>query len=166
MIRILNTKSDGVSQRQLIQWMKVALAAGKEGVERGENPFGAAIYRSDGAIVCATCNTVNSTHNPLAHAEVNAIIEASQKLGRCELDDCWLLSIAEPCPMCLASAAMAGISNIAFGATNVVVQEAGYENLGVTGRELSAQLNREMTLHGSILGNDCIRFLLNNRKRK
>jgi tRNA(Arg) A34 adenosine deaminase TadA len=165
-IRILNKRADDVSQRQLIQWMKVALAAGKDGVERGENPFGAAICQPDGSVISATCNTVNSTHNPLAHAEVNAIIEASKKLGRFELDDCWLLSVAEPCPMCLASAAMAGISNIAFGATNVVVREAGYENLGLTGRELSAQLNREMTLHGSILGNDCIRFLLNNRRRK
>ena len=152
-------------ERELAQWMNVALKRGQDGVERGEHPFAAAIYGPDGKLIAAECNTVGSTKNPSAHAEVNAISAACQSLERTKLDNCWLLSTAEPCLMCLSCAALAGIKKIAFGAPQSVVQEAGYGGLGITGRELAEQINVDLTLHGSILGNECVGFLLANRKR-
>jgi tRNA(Arg) A34 adenosine deaminase TadA len=154
-----------VSNWALTQWMKVALEEGKSGVGRGENPFAAAIYRPDGKIIAVRCNTANSTTNPSAHAEVNAIATACQSLGRKDLGDYWLLATAEPCVMCLSCAAMAGIKHIAFGASDAVVREAGYGGIGISGRELASQLSVEITLRGSILGNECASFLLSNRKR-
>jgi len=153
-----------VSDWDLKQWMKVALNEGEAGTKRGENPFGAAIYGPDGELVTAACNTVASTCNPSAHAEVNAIAAACQSLDRRKLSDCWLIATAEPCLMCLSCAAIAGIRNIAFGASQAVVQEAGYGGLGLTGRELAEQLNANLTLRGSVLGNECASFLLSNRK--
>lgn len=143
----------------------VALREGKQGVQRGERPFGAAIYRWTGEEIAASCNTSVSTGNPAAHAEVNAITQAFQSLDRPTLADCWLLATAEPCPMCLSTAALAGIRFVAFGATHAVVKEAGYSELGLTGRELAKQFTADLTLQGSILGNECVSFLLNNRKR-
>lgn len=156
---------DSVTSNQLTSWMKLALAAGVAGVKTGENPFGAAIYQPDGTRVNVAHNTVMSTKNPTAHAEINAIVSASAELGQSDLAGHWLLATAEPCPMCLSAAIIAGIRHIAFGANQAVIDEAGYGGLGVTSRELVTQFHGNLTLRGSILGNDCVRFLLNNRKR-
>ncbi|TWU58268.1 nucleoside deaminase [Rubripirellula reticaptiva] len=160
-----STNLASVRSSTLSHWMKVALQKGKQGVQRGERPFGAAIYRLTGEEVAVTCNTVFSTNNPAAHAEVNAITQACQSLGKTKLSDCWLLATAEPCPMCLSTAALAGIRFIAFGATQAVVKEAGYGDLGLTGREFAKQLTTDLILQGPVLGNECVSFLLNNRKR-
>lgn len=156
---------DSVTSNQLTSWMKSALAAGEAGVKMGENPFGAALYQPDGVRITVAYNTVMSTKNPTGHAEINAIASASAKLGRSDLTGYWLLATAEPCPMCLSAAIIAGIRHIAFGANQVVIDEAGYSGLGVTSRELASQFHGNLTLRGSVLGNECVRFLLNNRQR-
>lgn len=156
---------DSVTSNQLTSWMKSALAAGEAGVKNGENPFGAAIYQPDGVRIVVAHNTVISTKNPTHHAEVNAIAAASAQLGQSDLAGYWLLATAEPCPMCLSAAIIAGIRHIAFGANQVVIDEAGFGGLGVTSRDLATQFHGNVTLRGSILGNECVRFLLNNRKR-
>ncbi len=156
---------DEVTSHQLTIWMKAALAAAEAGVRVGENPFGAAIYEPEGTQIVVAHNTVVSTNNASAHAEVNAIAAAGQKLGKSNLDGYWLLATGEPCPMCLSAAVIAGIRNIAFGANQVVIDEAGYGGLGVSSSELASQFQCDLMLRGSVLGNDCVRFLLNNRKR-
>lgn len=157
-------KPDAVSSSQLTSWMKAALAAGEAGTQVGENPFGAAIYRPDGRLISATHNTVVSTGNPSAHAEVNAIAAACQSLGQSSLAGYWLLATAEPCSMCLSAAVIAGIRHIAFGANQVVIDEAGFGGLGVTSGELASQFQCDLMLRESILSDECVKFLLDNRK--
>lgn len=156
---------DSVTSDQLTGWMKSALEAGESGAKNGENPFGAAIYQPDGTRIVVAHNTVISSLNPTRHAEINAIAAASSQLGRSDLAGFWLLATAEPCPMCLSAAVIAGIRHIAFGANQAVIDEAGYGGLGVTSSELASQIHGSLTLRGSILGDDCVRFMLNNRKR-
>ncbi len=155
---------DAVSSSDLTRWLKSALATGEAGTKAGESPFGAAIYRPDGTQVSVAHNTVVSTHNPSAHAEVNAIAAASQRLGTSSLAGYWLLATAEPCPMCLSAAVIAGIRHIAFGANQSVVDEAGYGGLGVTSGKLASQFNCDLKMQGSILNDDCVRFLLSHPK--
>ncbi|MCM2374480.1 nucleoside deaminase [Aporhodopirellula aestuarii] len=155
-----------VTDWMLKQWMKAALKSAEEGVERGENPFGAAIFSPGGEQVAVAHNTARSTNNPSAHAEINAITEACKTLGSRNLQGCWLASTAEPCPMCMSASVLAGIRHIAFGANQIVVSEAGYGGLGVTGRELAQMFSCDVDVRGSVLGNDCITLLLRNRKRE
>lgn len=83
--------------------MNEAIAASKWGMENDQGgPFGAAIYRN-GSLVASACNTVTSTNDPTAHAEVNAIRKACEKLGTYDLSDCVLYTSCEPCPMCLGA---------------------------------------------------------------
>ncbi|MDA8744338.1 nucleoside deaminase [Rubripirellula amarantea] len=158
-------KLDSVTELRLKRWMKAALAEAERGTENGEHPFGAAIYTPEGEQLSVACNTVCSTNNPAAHAEVNAIAAACQAIGEPSLTNHWLVATAEPCPMCLSTAAIAGIKFIAFGASQAVVNEAGYGGLGVTGRDLARQMSANIHLRSSILANDCVSFLLRNRKR-
>ncbi len=86
----------------------------KTGIENGDGgPFGAAIVK-DGEIVAAAHNTVVSHHDPIAHAEINAIRQACAKLGTEKLSGCSLYTSAEPCPMCLAAAYWANLKDIHY----------------------------------------------------
>jgi len=65
-------------------------------------PFGAIITLNN-TIIAQTSNSVTSTNDPTAHAEVNAIRQACQHLNHHQLTDCVLYSSCEPCPMCLGA---------------------------------------------------------------
>ena len=58
--------------------------------DEGEIPVGAVLVNGDGLIAKAH-NTKEKDHNILAHAEINAILMASQKLERWNLFDCDLI---------------------------------------------------------------------------
>ncbi len=62
-------------------------------------PFGAAVIAENGDILAVTSNSVLRDNDPTAHAEVNAIRAACQKIGSYDLSDCVLYTTAYPCPM-------------------------------------------------------------------
>ena len=78
--------------------------------------FGAVIVK-DGKIIAEGYNQVILTKDPTWHAEMQAIREASQKLGTPHLEGCELYTSAECCPMCLAAAYWAHIEHIYYAAT-------------------------------------------------
>lgn len=78
--------------------------------------FGAVIVK-DGKIISEGYNQVIKTKDPTWHAEIQAIREATQKLGTPHLEGCELYTSAECCPMCLAAAYWAHIDRIYYGAT-------------------------------------------------
>lgn len=110
------------------EYMKKAAQEAAAGVERGDGgPFGALIVR-DGEVVSLAHNTVLATGDPTAHAEINAIREASKKLGRFNLHDCELYTSCQPCPMCLAAVYWAKIPRIYYGCTVEDAAEAGFDD--------------------------------------
>jgi tRNA(Arg) A34 adenosine deaminase TadA len=76
-------------------------------------PFGAVIVR-DGAIIAEAANSVTSTNDPTAHAEVLAIRAACATLAAFELHGCDIYTSCEPCPMCLGAIYWARLSRIFF----------------------------------------------------
>jgi tRNA(Arg) A34 adenosine deaminase TadA len=88
---------------QEMGFMREAIRLSEENVRSGKGgPFGVAIVK-DGRIIATGVNTVTSTNDPTAHAEVNAIREACRVLGTFQLDGCDIYSSCEPCPMCLGA---------------------------------------------------------------
>lgn len=86
-----------------IGFMREAIRMSEENVRSGSGgPFGVVIVK-DGRIIATGVNTVTSTNDPTAHAEVNAIREACRVLGSFQLDGCDVYSSCEPCPMCLGA---------------------------------------------------------------
>ena len=51
-------------------------------------------------VIAETFNQKETLNDVTAHAEILAIREAEQKLGRWRLDDCKMYVTLEPCPMC------------------------------------------------------------------
>jgi tRNA(Arg) A34 adenosine deaminase TadA len=145
-------------------WMKCALAKAIEGVAEGESPFGAGIFHLESGPLEVEYNRVTSSHHPSAHAEVMAINAAASRLKTTTLKSYWLVSTGEPCPMCLATAAMAGITQIVYGASASTIRQAGFTTLGLTAAELARQLNLDLTIRGRILERECSALLLKNPK--
>ena len=81
------------------KFMLEALKLAKEAMDCGEVPVGCVIVR-DGEIIGRGRNRREGDKNALAHAEIEAINEACQKLGGWRLPGCTLYVTLEPCPMC------------------------------------------------------------------
>ena len=61
-------------------FMREAIALARANVEAGGRPFGAVLVR-DGRVLARGVNQIHETHDPSAHAELQAIRQASQALG-------------------------------------------------------------------------------------
>ena len=93
-----------------------AISLAKENVEKGiGGPFGAVIVKDDKIIAMAT-NTVTSSNDSTAHAEINAIRKACKDLNTFNLEGCEIFSSCEPCPMCLSAIYWARIDKIYYAA--------------------------------------------------
>ena len=96
--------------------MKLAKEQAACGVAAGEGgPFGAVIIDKMGNIIAVANNQVLLEKDPTAHAEVQAIRKACQKLDTYDLSDCILYTSCEPCPMCLSAIIWANIKEVYYG---------------------------------------------------
>ena len=90
-------------------------------------PFGAIIVK-DNIIVGRGANSVASTNDPTAHAEVNAIRDACKNLNTFDLDNCDIYTSCEPCPMCLGAIYWAHLNNIYYACDKKDAEEAGFDD--------------------------------------
>ncbi len=101
--------------------------AKENAVTRSGGPFGAVIVRK-GQMVSQCGNTVTSTNDPTAHAEVNAIREACRTLNTFDLSDCELYASCEPCPMCMSAIYWARIPKLYYAADRYSAKHAGFDD--------------------------------------
>jgi len=116
-------------------FMRMAIQKAREGIEAGQTPFGAVIVWG-GEVVAAAHNTVWRDTDPTAHAEINAIRQASSVLRRINLSGCTMFSTCEPCPMCLSAIHWAKIQRVVFGASIEDAAAAGFSELHVSAERL------------------------------
>ena len=90
-------------------------------------PFGAVVVK-DGKILAEAANSVTTTNDPTAHAEVLAIREACKKLGTFELKGCEMYTSCEPCPMCLGAIYWARLDRVYFGNSAADAQKVGFDD--------------------------------------
>ena len=107
--------------------MRRAIALSEESVRTGGGPFGAVIVK-DGVIVSEASNSVTIDHDPTAHAEVNAIRKASQKLGTFDLEGCEIYTSCEPCPMCLGAIYWAHLDCIYYANNRKDAARIGFDD--------------------------------------
>ena len=108
-------------------FMRRAIALSEESVRTGGGPFGAVIVK-DGVIVSEASNSVTIDHDPTAHAEVNAIRKATQKLGTFGLEGCEIYTSCEPCPMCLGAIYWAHLDRIYYANDRKDAARIGFDD--------------------------------------
>lgn len=85
-----------------------------EAVRSGDQPYGAVVLRG-AQIVGEGPSRVVTAGDPTAHAEMEAIRDASRRLGSRDLSGCVLVSTSRPCRMCEAAAGWARIARMVHG---------------------------------------------------
>lgn len=95
--------------------MSVALEQAKLAFSEDEIPIGAVVVRGNNIIGIGR-NMVEQKNNPLYHAELVAINEASKTIKDKYLYDCDLYVTLEPCVMCTGAIINSRLRNLYFGA--------------------------------------------------
>src|SRR5690606_34337053 len=99
------------------RFLELALAEARKAAEEEEVPVGA-IAVFDGVVVGRGRNARERRADPLAHAELDAIREASRTLGRWRLSGVTLYVTLEPCAMCAGAMVNARVDRLVYGASD------------------------------------------------
>jgi len=99
--------------------MRVALDEARKAHNIDEVPVGAAIFDKDDNLICANHNRRELDQNPVSHAEILVLEEASQILGTWRLEDTTIAVTLEPDAMCAGAILNARISKLIYGASNL-----------------------------------------------
>ena len=97
------------------RWMSLALEQALKAEQMGEVPVGAILVK-DGLVIESAYNQPISTNDPTAHAEIQLIRAAGEKLKNYRLTGTSLYVTLEPCAMCLGAIMHARIERVVFGA--------------------------------------------------
>lgn len=135
--------------------MRLALKEAAKAAACAEVPVGALVVAPDGAILGRGHNSTLASHDPTAHAEINALREAARNTGNYRLTGCVLLATLEPCLMCTGALVHARIKGLIYGAPD---PKAGAVASQLDGLELP-HLNHSVWHCGGILQDDCSALL-------
>lgn len=102
---------------QHVYYMQVAIEEARKAEALREVPIGAVVVR-DGTIIGRGYNLRETSKDPLAHAELIAIKQASEALDAWRSLECRLYVTLEPCPMCAGAIVQARIPQIVYGTTD------------------------------------------------
>lgn len=130
-------------------FMRVAIGLAREACATGEVPVGAVLVK-DGAIVGRGYNRPISAHDPTAHAEINALRDAAQRLGNYRLAGCELYVTLEPCTMCAGAMIHARIARLVYGARDPKTGACG----SVVDLFADSRLNHHATVMGGVLAGE------------
>ena len=104
-----------LSQQEKINWMKRLLSKAKLIGESGEVPIAAVILDNKGRCIGYGGNRRERLKDPLGHAELVALRQASWINNDWRFNDCTLIVNLEPCPMCAGAMVQARMGSIIYG---------------------------------------------------
>ena len=105
--------------------MMQALELAFENVQlRRGRPFGAVLVK-DSVVLASGVNETVLSGDPTAHAELQAIREASRVHGIKRFEGCSMYASGHPCPMCLGAMYMTGMSAVFYAYSNEVAESYG-----------------------------------------
>ena len=99
------------------KFMRMALHEAEEAMRRDEIPIGA-VVACKGQVIARAYNLTETLTDVTAHAEMQAITSAANRLGGKYLTDCTLYVTVEPCVMCAGALGWSQIARVVYGAAD------------------------------------------------
>ena len=97
-------------------WMQRLLRRAERLGAAGEIPVSAVVLDAEGRCIGHGSNRREWASDPLGHAELVALRQASLILGDWRLNQCTLIVTLEPCPMCAGALVQARVGQVIYGA--------------------------------------------------
>ena len=144
--------------------MAEALAEARRAGAEGEVPVGAIVV-CGGRVVGRGRNARERLRDPVAHAELLALQEASRTLGRWRLSGCQLYVTLEPCFMCAGALVNARLDSLVFSVRDPKAGAVG--SLADVCRD--ARLNHQVAVSEGPLAAECgqlLRSFFRERREK
>lgn len=141
----------------MVSFMKRALELATEALEAQEVPVGC-VFTIDSEIIAESRNTVNETHNPTRHAELNCIDEVLDYCNKNNIDyksyfkNIRVYVTVEPCIMCAAALNNLNIKEVVYGCAN---DRFG----GKTVVDVSEFYDQNYNLKGNLLADEAMSLL-------
>jgi tRNA(adenine34) deaminase len=107
----------GAAEREArdVAFMQQALQLAKRAEAEGEVPVGALLVK-DGEVIGEGWNRPIVSHDPTAHAEIQALRAAAQRMNNYRLPGTTLYVTLEPCPMCAGAIVHARVGRVVYAA--------------------------------------------------
>jgi len=137
-----------------IDFMRLALERAALARASGEVPVGAVLV-SGGRVIAGGANRPIASHDPTAHAEIEALRSGGRALGSYRLSDTTLYVTLEPCPMCAMAIVHARVRRLVFGAWDPRAGAAG----SVTDIFALPGINHRVDVFGGVLMEECASLL-------
>lgn len=108
---------------------KQTISLAQQQVEKGGLPFSSIIVDQQGDCIAEGVNQVKELIDCTAHAEVQAIRSACEKLGCTSLAGSILFASGEPCGLCYMAIRLAEISQVVILLDRNEVKQVGFDYL-------------------------------------
>lgn len=122
----------------------------RKAVKNCNNPFGALLVKDD-KIVEKSENTVNTSNDCTAHAEMNLIRRVQNKLQTKALKGFTLYASSEPCTMCAGAIYWANIDKIVFSCSTQKLREIAGKSIESDINSLLSDTSNDIKIIGPIL---------------
>jgi guanine deaminase len=134
------------------------LIAIEEARKSGERVGCGVVVSKDGEVVAKSFNKQRATNNAIAHAEMNAIAEAGNELGKKNLDDCVMYCTCEPCPMCLSAIIFAKVPKVFYGTS---MKETFPDNIpiDISSDGLLDHSGHQLEMRAGLCKNECLALI-------
>ncbi len=136
-------------------FMKLAIQKVKQGIKKGQTPFGACIVKN-GEIISYCHNQVWQSTDITAHAEMLAIRTACKNLGTIDLAGCVIYSTCEPCAMCFSACHWANISKIVYGASIKHAKRFGFNEIEISNKDLKQLAGSAIEIISDFMRDECL----------
>ena len=137
-----------------LDFMRLALERAAVARASGEVPVGAVLVSGE-RVIAGGANHPIASHDPTAHAEIEALRSGGRALGSYRLSDTTLYVTLEPCPMCAMAIVHARVRRLVFGAWDPRAGAAG----SVTDIFALPGINHRVDVFGGVLMEECASLL-------
>jgi tRNA(adenine34) deaminase len=132
------------------RFMREALKEAELAGQAGEKPIGAVIVLNGQVIGRGRAGHL-ARHSAIAHAEMNALLQAEQTIYAHKHDGCVIYTTLEPCVMCLGAIVMSDVDHIVFALADHWINPAAMLDMDHVRRHIQHYV-------GGILESDSIKL--------
>lgn len=139
--------------------MEKAIRLAKEKYKEGGHAVATIIVKDD-KIIAEAFTTINRYQDPTRHAEMNAIQIAANHFKSKKLEDCYLYTTFEPCPMCTSAAIWARMKGIIYGASMEDETEKCPQRIKIRCSDVIKNGTPKLELYPDFLREECKKLLV------